>query len=835
MGFLLPMFWRETRHGAGRLLLLVLSVSAGVAGLVAVKSFSYSLEESIRSEARTLMAADLVMTSHRPFTPAENNALENLENRGAKTATSHTLAAMARAPSSKQARLVDLRAVGAAYPLYGEVRTRSGQPLQKILKKDTAVVHSSLLAMLNISLNDSIQIGAARFQVVDILEAEPDRPVSLLSMGPRVLLSEEGGLATQLYGPTSHIHYSTLIALPPGEDPKSTQAALEKQLTERYASFRTYEQAQPQVTRFLGRLTTYLNLVGLAALLLGGVGVAGAMGAFMAQKLDTLAILKCLGTTSGRILTLYLLQALALGLAGSLIGIALGLGVKEVLTTLLQDFLPTQPGSGGNWLAVTEGAALGLITTLWFSLPPLLKVRKVPPARVFRRHVDPPGATWQLNAFVWGGSLTLVSAFVLWQVGPGQVATIALSALVGGFFLFHGVTRGMLWALARLPKKGPFAFRQGLASLYRPGNQSAHVIVSLGLGVLLVLGVVLVQEELVAQVGANSDTQPTLFFVDLQPTQKTEFQTLIRLKGLEEPEMIPLVRGRLRAINGAAVNLEAIEDEDKKRLMGAEYSMSYRGKLAEGERVIAGKFEKDPLVPGHQVSIAEWWADRTDSKVGDSVTLDIQGVEMSATITSIRSINWSTRRANFSLVFLPGALEEAPQVFVGALKTSQAGQRLELQRELSLLFPNVTTIDVAAMFSIVSEILNRIALVVQFMALFCVAVALVILVGTITTTRFQRMREAALLKTLGATRGMVGRVLLTEYLTLGLVAGLVGSVGGGLLAWALALVVFETPFALTPLPFALSLGAAALLTGLTGLLMSGDVLLKKPLPVLREE
>jgi putative ABC transport system permease protein len=375
-----------------------------------------------------------------------------------------------------------------------------------------------------------------------------------------------------------------------------------------------------------------------------------------------------------------------------------------------------------------------------------------------------------------------------------------------------------------------------LSSLYRPGNQSGAVVMSLGLGVLLLLSVFLIQKDLLRQMAANSpESQPNLFFIDIQPGEEAAFGEVLGAHGHPAPELIPIVRGRVSGLRGQSLRLSEVEDQHRRRHLSFDYAFTFRGALVEGEEVIAGRFGQDPAIPGPQVSLAEWFAEDSGLTVGDRVTVDIQGVQIAATVTSIRKVDWANRRANFSFVFLPGALEDAPRMYISAVREGDGRARTALQQAVVARLPNVTALDVEMVYRIVQTFMDRIALVVQFMAAFSIAVGLVILLGAIATTKFQRIREAVLLKTLGATRGMVARVLALEYLLLGALAGAVGALAAGALAWALVTWVFEGRWDASLPPYLTAWGVAALAIAVTGLASSLDVLLKKPLEVLREE
>ncbi|MDH5752132.1 MAG: FtsX-like permease family protein [Deltaproteobacteria bacterium] len=837
--FVSAMLWRETRASWKKLSLLVFCIAAGVGGLVAVQAFSVNMDRAIQREARTLLAADIVMTGYRKFGPAEEAALEGLAGRGARITRSYEFVSMARDPKSGRVQTVSVRAVGNDYPYYGEVLTGSGQDFRRSLSRDSLLVENALLLQLNLQVGDRLELGQRSFLIADTLTKEPDSPVQLFRLGPRVLISEEAAMDTGLVGLLSRIRYAALIRLPQDVDPFLTADQLRKALPETFARINTYDQAQPRVSRFMGRLTDYLSLVGLVALLLGGVGVAGAVRVFMVQKMDTIAILKCLGAGSRQIMGVYLLQVLAMGLLGSAIGIFLGGSAAAALPAMLGELVPVELELGLPWRAVAEGLAMGLLTALWFALPPLLTVREVPPALVFRRNVEEQQSgtrPWKLLALQGAWALALATVLTLWQVGPGQVAGLFLAGLAGTVLALYGSVELLKRVLRRLPLQGRFVLRQGLSSLHRPGNQTSSVVVSLGLGVLLLLVVFVIQMDLLSQVAPLTKADPpNLFFLDIQPGQRQEFLAAAASQGIDPNPLIPVVRGRITAVNGEPMRLEEIKDDHQRRHMRYEYSFTYRGNLLPGEEIIDGRFDSSPASGEPGVSVAQWWSQDSGLGLGDRLEIDIQGVRFYAVITSVRKVDWSNRQANFTFVFPPGVLEEAPTMYVSAVSIPELSRRVALQREVVGRLPNITALDVQNVFVIVQAIMDRIALVVQFMAAFTISVGLVILLGAISTTRFQRIREAVLLKTLGATRAMVARVLALEYILLGALAGLVGSLAAGTLSWGLVTLVFQGHWRLTLPPYLAAWALAVLLVTGTGLLSSLDVLMKKPLDVLRDE
>ena len=833
------MLWREVRSSWSRLLLFLLCITAGVGGLVAVKSFSYNLRQAIAGEARSLMAADLILRSRQPFTVLERSFLAELIARGAEVVHSRQLISMARSSASERVHLITVRSVGEGYPFYGSVLTRSGRPFRELLNDRSVLAHNALLIKMGLAVGDSIEVGDQSFQIAGVLVQEPDSPVQAFNLGPRVLMTEGGGDATGLFSLISRVRYSALVRMPPGIDPEGVARDFRSRYPESFTGVETFEGVRPRAGRFLGRLADFLNLVGLAALLLGGIGVSGAVRAFMAQKMDTLAVLKCLGASTRQLFSIYLLLALLIGLAGSGLGVVLGFATQWALPRLLSDLLPVSVVIQWPWSAAAEGVLIGGLTTLWFSLPALMSVRGVPPARVFRRNVEPPPAgrlAWLRTLITPASLLVLAGVLSVWQAGFSKTAGLFMLGLGGAIFGLHLASVGLLLLLRWAPKPAGFQLRQGLAGLYRPGNQTAPVVMSLGLGVLILLSVFLIQRDLLQQVAANSpQDQPNLFFVDIQPDQRETFTGVLENLGHKPMGLIPIVRGRVVAIKGRPIVPGRETDDHERRHLRFEYAFTYRDHLAEGESVIAGRFALDPNIPGAQVSLASWFAENSDLEVGDTLTVDVQGVRVTAVVTSIRSINWVNRRANFSFVFLPGALEQAPAIYASAVRVTGERARVILQREVVNAMPNVTGIDVDMIFRIVQGFMDRIAMVIRFMAGFCIAVGLVILVGAIATTKYQRIREAVLLKTLGATRGEVAAVLTLEYALMGAMAGTVGAIAAGGFYWSLVTHLFQVSWNFSPGAYLVTIAAAVGLIAATGLGGSVDVLLKKPLEVLREE
>ncbi|MDH4121876.1 MAG: ABC transporter permease [Deltaproteobacteria bacterium] len=837
--FVLSMAWRDARAEGRRMLLFALALALGVGGLVAVKSFSHSLRQQMRAESRSLMAADVALVSARPFIQGELDALERLKSRGAQVVISREFLSNAVAdqgPKTGQPQAVQVRAVGAGYPFYGQVKTLSGRPLAQLMGPGQALVQESLLLRLKLKVGDRIRLGRARLVISDVLVREPDS-IQMFAMMPRVLLGAQAGEATGLISHQGLVTHRALVRLPPGSDSAQEARDLKDSLPDRYADVRGADNANPQVTRFMEHLTRFLNLLGLVALVLAAVGVSVSIRVFLRRKLDSIATLKCLGAGSRLVLAVYLSQALLLGLAGSGAGVVLGAALHGWLPGLLAGFLPEGLVFSFSPWAALEGMALGLLITAAFALPPILEAREVPPARVFRRQVEeplPPGVRRRRALLTAAGMLPLLAGLSLWEADNFKIGAIFFAGLTGSVAALYAAAWGVVAGLGKAPRPRSFVLRQGLAALHRPGNQTLTVVVSLGMGVVLAVAVFLVRGDLYRQIqsGGGAAT-PNLFFVNIQPQDRAVFQGAIRSTGFAPPDLVPVIQGRIHALNGQRVRLDQVTDEEKKNVLGFEYRVTYRDHLEPGEEILDGSFPG--RVSGPQVSVAEWWAKATGLGVGDTLSMDIQGMPVSAVITSIRRPDWNSQRVNFTMVYLPGLLEDAPQQFISSMRVETPEDRVRVQEAVAAGLPSVTSLDGQSVIDTVVRVMDRIALAIQFMAAFTMAVAVVILVGALSSTRFQRLRETALLKTLGAAPRRVAGVLAAEYAVLGAVAGGVGALASGMLAWALVTYGFQGKSSFSLLPLLAGWAAALAATVLVGLAVSVDILFKKPLPVLREE
>ena len=838
---------RESRGSRGRLVFFVACLAVGVAAVVAVAGISASLDDGIRREARQLLAADLVVRGNEPLPPAALRAVAAIP--GARRTDVRETVTVASAPARRRrpgpSQLVELKVVDGVYPFYGKLELEPRRPLHELLAPGTAVVASELLSRLGLKAGDRLQIGGQPFRVAGIVLAEPDRVGISFTFGPRVFLSGAGFARTGLAAQGSRVGYRTLIALPQGTSGAALDAAARrlKAILPATDAFRveTYREAQPALRQNLARVERYLGLVALLSLFVGGIGVAQSVRAWLAGRLDAIAVLKCLGLRPREIFPLYLGQTALLGLAGSLVGMAAGTAVQLVLPRLFPDLIPGDLIRPWQPAALLRGLALGLGVALLFSLPPLSAVLRVPPARVLRRDAEPlPRHRWVVAATllalalgVWGMATLQSGSSRLGAQFTGGVAAVT-AALAGAALL-------VTWAVRRLPRDLPPSWartwlRHGLAALGRPGAAAGGAIVALGLGVLVVLAMSLVEERLTSQLAAEfPENAPSAFLVDIQPPQWPGVERLLRRAGGQDIRSVPVVMARFAAIDGVGVDALVDRSEERSRRRWAltrEQRLTYMKELPADNKIVAGKLWSDP--GRAEVSLEKEFADDLGVRLGSTLRLNVQGVPLDLAVTSIRTVDWGTFGINFFLVVEPGVLEAAPQQRLAVARLPPGGEQ-QVQDRLAAEYPNVTFLRIREILEKILKVMRRISLGIRFLGGFTVVAGIAILAGAISAGSARRGREVALLKTLGLTRRGVVATFAVEYALIGLVAGAIGAVGATVLAWAVVTRGFEIPWRFDPLSLAVTLAASVALAVVAGLAASLRALERRPLEVLRAE
>jgi putative ABC transport system permease protein len=839
--------WRDLKSAPGKFGFVVLSVAIGVAALVGVRGFSESFRRTLSTEARSLMAGDLTARIFHEPTGDESHKIATVQQgiAGTRSTWVAETISMASVPPDPVPLLVSLKAVDPAeYPYYGKAELDPEMPLQQALAGDSAVVADEFLIRLKAHVGQTLRLGGRSFRIAAVLKQEPDRMTAGAGMGPRVMISRSALERTGLLAPGSRASHRLLMKLPAQADDVAVRKQVEAALPD--AQVMDFREGNPALTRGLDNATAILSLICLVAMVLGAIGVAMAMHAHLEQRMDMLAILKAVGAGSGDLLRIFLLQTLGLGLAGGVLGVAAGVGVMSALPAVFGKLLPVQTVLEFPWRSVLAGLGTGLLTTLLFCLPPLLDVRAVRPVLVLRRLVEPaPDGIRGWFARWWGRRLQLgLSVLVVLALG-GIAWALSDSAKVGGWFallffialvvlliLAAVALRTLRFMLNRVRLRLPSSLRHGLANLYRPGNQSAAVLAALGTGVMLILAVYLMQGSLLRDLRETASPKlPNVFLIDVTTDEVAGVKELFQHQPgvLQSLDLMPVVTGRFVSLNGEP--LDQLKEQHFPRRMLESAELSWADVPPVGDKVTQGKWWTG--AGAAQLAVSEGTAQRLHLGVGSAVELDVGGRVRALQVAAVYREDGQHLGARVAFVLPSGQLKDEPATWYGG---AHVDPKLvpSMERALFAAYPTVSVINLADVLDRIESVVDQITFVVRFLAGFSILAGLMILASSIASARFRRMREAVVLKTLGATRMRIVRTFSVEFSVLGLLAGSVGVVFANLLTRVL-LHKLEVPYHVDWRATLIALVGTAVLATATGWIASYRILGLRPLEVLREE
>jgi len=854
--------WRELRAGKAKFLFVLLSVAVGVAALTGVRGFSESFARTLLLQARSIMAGDLSARMFRQATPAESTQLDALAGPAAglgvrRTVVTETVS-MAMVAGDPVPLLVTLKAVDPTeYPFYGTVALAPAGDLRSVLTDSTVVVDDNLLVRLRTKVGDQLKIGGRWFRIAAVIEKEPDRMTAGVGLGPRVMMTRHAMEETELLQPGSRATERYLFALGDKLKVADVRAQIEKILPD--AQVTDFRETSPTLTQGVDRATGLLSLICLVAMVLGAIGVAMAMRAHLQQRIEILAIMKSIGARSSDILRIYLIQTLFLGTVGALIGVVLGLGVEYAFPTVLGKLLPLRPEIRLPLNPVLAALGTGILTTLLFCLPPLLDVRSVRPSMVLRRMVESGnGAGW--IGWLQSHKLQLASVVVILTGLGGIAAALADSMLVGKWFAIclagllvfilglSAVTLRALRAfLSRTRLHLHSALRHGLANLYRPGNQSAAVLAALGAGVMLILSVFLMQRSIVNALheDVKPDT-PNLFLIDMSTDELPGIRAELKQQPgvIGDLEAVPIISARMESIDGTPVDQLKVKNYPNRLLWNA--TLSWSDAVPEGTRLAEGKWWTPPqrVNDGHtgkpegagggsQLAVVDHVAKRLNLKIGSQVTFIAGDKEIPVQVAAIYKIEGEHAFARSEFILPKALLDGQPTVWYGDIH-ARPGAIPEIERALFATYPTVTVINIADILTTISGVVDQITIVIRFLAGFSILSGLIILASSVASTRFRRIREVVVLKTLGATRNRIATVFSVEFVVLGLLAGAVGALFANVLSRIL-LHRMDVVFQRDVRGSLIAVLGTAVLAVATGWIASFHILGQKPLEVLREE
>jgi putative ABC transport system permease protein len=848
---LLRLAWRESRAARRRLLLYMSSISLGVAALVAIDSFAANVTRSVREQSRNLLGGDIAFTARDRFSDSALAVFDSLRAAGTAMARVTSFPSMASVPRSGGTRLSEVRAVSSEYPLYGTVVTDPPDRWRTLNDSAIAFVDPALLIGLGARVGDTVTLGFARFVIGGTIQAIPGDPGVAAIIGPRVFIADRWLSATRLLTTGSRAEYQSLVKLPEGTAPGRWVAPLRRRLDGQGIRIRTVRQSENNLTSTVAQLSEFLSVVGLIALLLGGIGVASGVHAFVQRKIDTVAILRCLGATGWQVLAVYVVQAAAMGLVGAAFGAILGVAIQFAAPHFIGEFLPVDVSVTVEPRAVLTGLAIGGWVALVFALRPLLILRRVSPLATLRRDTESLGIAQRRDLLGWGVTLALVLSVVALAYGRAEEVMHG-TVYVAGIAASLGVLAFSAWTLTTLARRltrarWPFVVRQGVANLHRPSNQTRAVVLALGFGAFLVTTLYLVQGNLLRAFDVSAEaSQGNVLFFDVQDDQRTGLDSLIRAEGHTLVQSVPIVTMRISRINGdnTADYARGVGLPRTHWALRREYRSTYRDTTVRTEQVVAGTWFGGTgtaaigTVPADSifdVSLDNDLATELHVSLGDEITWDVQGVPVRTRITSMRDVNWGRFEPNFFAVFPPAALRGAPQqhVIVAAVSSDSAIARL--QRETVVRYPNIASIDLSLVRSTILRIVDRASSAVQFLALFSFAMGVPVLFSSVAATRRDRLHEGVLLKALGATRRQIGRILLSEYAALGLLGSLTGMFLSFAGAWGLMHFVFHLTFRPAVIPAAVIAAVMTAMALAIGVSTSREVFRVTAMEALRDQ
>jgi len=838
------MAWRDSRTYRRKLLFFTAAIVLGTAALVAINSLKENLTRSVQDESKSLLGADLVIESSEPFSPLEEQILDSLGRTSESMSREVSFSSMVLSTSTGKTRLAQVRAFQGDFPYYGEFETQPADAKEMLASGDFALVDEGLLVYFNTKVGDSLKVGRLKVQIIGKLKDVPGEAAFQTFIGPRVYIPLEKLPQTDLIQPGSRTKHKVFLKLSDGQQPKEIARQLEPRFNLSLTKFRTIEDQQQALGRAIENLYRFLNLTGFVALLLGSIGIASAVNVYVKQKLETIATLRCLGATPGQTVLIYLTQAMAMGAIGTLFGAALGVGIQFILPSFLVDFFPVDIEIFFSPISILQAAAISLGITMNFALLPLISVRRVSPLSAIRTGFDTndPARKDPLQWVVYFLIVLGISMFSIFQINSpgmawwyGLIFPLSVAIVLGILVL---ISNGFILGLKRFfPASAAYVWRQGLSNLFRPNNQTVVLILTIGLGTFFITTLYFTQDAILKQVNfADRDGQPNLILFDIQPDQKEGVENLLAEKNLQVIQSVPIVTMRIAKVNDIEVS-ELKRDSTQNNAYFWEYRATYRDTMSNTEKLLKGRFHSamngsEDVV---EVSLASFLADRLKTKVQDTLVFDVQGIEIPAVVTSIRQVNFSRIQPNFSIVFPTGVLEQAPQFYAVVTRTKNSKESALFQKSLVESFPNVSSIDLELILKTLDGVLSKITLVIQFMAGFSIITGFVVLAGAVLTSRFQRIRESVLLRSLGAVKKQVMQIMVIEYFFLGLISAIIGVSLSLLSTWALTRYIFDAPFVISFFPVILSIGFVVGLTILVGLLISRGIHNKPPLEILRQE
>jgi putative ABC transport system permease protein len=832
---------REMRGGLKGFRIFIACLILGVAAIAGVGTLSSSIGEGMRANGRVILGGDLdVRLSSRPAAEDEYNWLASQGD----ISQMQVMRAMVHAPQTEESLLTELKAVDSLYPLYGAISfsgqdEKTSENIQSVIgRKDglpSALVEQILLDRLEIKVGDQITVGNLTLVVAGVIGKEPDKASQGMALGPRVIISSDSMMKTGLIQPGSLLRYHYRIRLNEGISVADFRAGVNSNFPDAGWHINDSSNGAPGIKRFVERVAMFLTLVGLTALVVGGVGVGNAVRAYLDGKTETIATLKCLGASSSLIFRIHYFQVMTLACVGSVVGLALGFGGAFVASKFLAQALPVPAIVSFQILPMILAAAYGLLTATLFAVWPLAAARETPAASLFRDFAGRKRLPRPFYLMVTGVTFFALLALAIFTVEEKIFAVAFVIAAVGMFVVLYLVGKVVQWGAKSAPRSRNAILRLALANLHRPGSATASVVLSMGLGLTLFVTVALIEGNLREQVQDQlPENAPAFFFIDIQNTQLEDFVAAAEgVEGVSDVNHVPNMRGRIVKVNGVPAAEVAISS-DVKWVLHGDRGLTYAKEIPVNATVVDGSWWPEDYKGKPLISLSDDAAKGMNIGVGDTMTINVMGREIQAEIANLRKVDWSTLAINFVIVFDQNSLIRAPHSHLATAKAEDSAET-GLFRAVTSAFPNISIVRMKEALQTVAKILEQLSSSVTATASVTLVSGILVLAGAFAAGHRKRVYDSVILKVLGATRKDIFKIFLTEYALLGFVTSLIASAGGWLAAYLVITEVLEARW--TALPFTV-MGTVLISVGVTilfGLFGSWRALGEKVAPVLRSE
>lgn len=836
-GWVWRMAWRDARHNYSRLFLFTASLVTGIAAVVALDSLNYSLQQDIENNARELLGADLVVNGEKPYNPELQAAFDSLK---LPQASEIDMASMVLFLHNQKSRLIRLVALEGDFPFYGKLETQPDHAYELMKKGGYAMLDETLASQYEVSSDDSIRVGNSVFRIAGVVTRIAGGGGLMSTFTPSVYISLKDLDSTRLVQFGSRVNYKHYYKIGSEEEVQQIVENFRPLIRKHGYSYETVERRKEGLGQGFSSIYRFFSLLAFVALILGSMGVASSVHIYAREKREEVAVLRCIGSSGWQAFNIFFIQIFLLGLLGSIIGSLLGVAIQQIIPIFIKDLIPFEMGFALSWKSLLLGLGVGAVVSVLFSMLPLVAVRFVPPLSVLRADFEGKRIFSKTKIAIIILIAAFPIAFASIQTRSWYTGSMFFLGLTVALVCLTGVAIAMLYLVRRyFPHSAGFIWRHALSSLFRPNNQTRVLMVTIGLGAFIISTLNIVEQSMLSQVEfTGQENQSNTILFDIQPSQRDGVIELMKANDLEVKHVVPIVTTRISELKGRSV--EALQkdttDSVSNWAITREYRVTYRDSLHHSEELIEGELQvKRNSRDSVWVTISEGMLDNLNVTIGDSLVFDVQGVPVKAFINGVREVDWPKDPPNFIFVFPTGVLEDAPQIFVTTTRVEKQEQANRFQQALVMQFPNVSLLDLRLILTTVNQLFDKLGLIIRFLALFSILTALVVLAGAVINSKFARIKENVLLRTIGARTRQITRITLIEYGYLGVFSALTGmvlSLGGG---WALTTFFFEIAFAFDWVELLIISVSVVLLTVAIGWFNSREVINTPPLQVLRKE